>query len=842
MRWLLLWVVPKDRRDDVEGDLEELKARHLERHGRLVASLWMPWHVLATAAAFLLTRVQDAVGGMSRFSLLDLRFAGRLVVREPLLHATSLFALSAAIALATVGYTMIDAATQGRLPLEGGDRFLVIEASDSEGRGRQSAELRALLARDSETLEHVGAVAGGASNLAVPRGAVRSVRHAAMTPSSWRLLDARPLLGRGLQPVDGAVGAPPVAVLRESLWTSLFGDAWNEADRGVQIAGVDHEIVGVVPDDVGFPLGGDLWTALDETGLRGAGAGLAMPTLFAVRRQDRALGDVLAELAVFAPAVGTPGLPPVRLTARRFTEPPGGVGPLGAVLIGCLVLLLLVVSANVAQLILARSTARAEELRMRHVLGASRLRLVLQLSFKVALLGAAAATLGTAVAFALLKQLDAALTERPFWLDLSGRPETALFAALLFVVSTLVCGVVPALRATSATSTRSRSSDRWNAVLSIGQMAVSMALLSGALVLARSYTGLVGGDLELPRDRVLTAQLYHSAPETLPPDGDFLHRVTTALQELPDVEVAAVTSHLPRVDAPLFRLQLEDRVASVPRASVGPGFFEALGARRLAGRVFDRRDFAESAPRVAVVNEPFARRFFAGEAVGRSLREMDAEGRLGDSLEIVGVVPDLGLSAASAEQAAGYYTPLLGEPRFVSLAIRAHGVPLALEEPVRRRLVQLDPLLQVRRLQLLERVADEEISFQAGFAATLTLLGLSVLVLSLCSVYSVMSMAVARRRREIGVRRALGAGPWRVLRTVGSRSARHVLLVALAGLALGSALLQVQDRMLVTRLPVDEVWILPAVLGVFVVSGALAGLGPALRALRLRPTEALRDG
>ncbi|MEM6702807.1 MAG: ABC transporter permease [Acidobacteriota bacterium] len=843
MRRLFLLAVPRDRREDVEGDLEELHGRDRERHGRSVAAVLMVGHLLATTFAFLWTRLLDAFGGMSRWSLVDLRLAGRLAVREPLLHATSLFALASAIALATVGYTMVDAATRGRLPLEGGERFLVVEATDREGAERQSAELRAALARDSSTLEYVGAVAGGASNLALPQGVVRSVRHAAITPTSWRLLGATNVYGRGLQPADGVGGAAPVAVLRENLWKSLFDEPWPRADRQVQIAGVAHEIVGVVPDEVGFPLGGDLWTALDETSLRGAGPGLARPTLFAVRREESSLSEVLTELDVFAPSLSevAPGEPALILTARRFTEPPGGVGPLGTVMIGCLVLLLLVVSANVAQLILARSTARAEELRMRHVLGASRLRLVLQLSLEVALLGACAASLGTAAAFALLRQLDAVLTERPFWLDLSGRPATALFAVALFLVSTIVCGVLPALRATSGARVRKRSSERWHAFLSIGQMAVSMALLSGALVLARSYTGLIGGNLDLPRDRVLTAQLYHSAPETLAGDGEFLLSVTRALEEIPGVEVATVASHLPRVDAPLARVEVDGASASVPRAAVGPGFFEALGTRPLSGRFFDRRDGSAEAARIAIVNEPFARRYFGGQAVGRTLREVDGEGEVGAPLEIVGVVPDLGLSAASSEKAAGYYVPLVGEPRFVSLAVRAAGTPLALEEPVRRRLVELDPLLQVRRVQLLERVADEEIAFQAGFAATLTLLGLSVLVLSLCGVYSVMSMAVSRRQREIGVRRALGAGPWRVLRTVGARSAWHVLLGGLGGLALGSALLQVQDRLLVTRLPVGESWILPAVLCLFVGSGVLAGLGPALAALRLRPTEALRD-
>ncbi|MEM9406333.1 MAG: hypothetical protein AAGA81_09880, partial [Acidobacteriota bacterium] len=158
MRRLFLLAVPRDRREDVEGDLEELHGRDRERHGRSVAAVLMVGHLLATTFAFLWTRLLDAFGGMSRWSLVDLRLAGRLAVREPLLHATSLFALASAIALATVGYTMVDAATRGRLPLDGGVRFLVIAAPAGVGAERQSAELRAALARDSSTLEYVGAV------------------------------------------------------------------------------------------------------------------------------------------------------------------------------------------------------------------------------------------------------------------------------------------------------------------------------------------------------------------------------------------------------------------------------------------------------------------------------------------------------------------------------------------------------------------------------------------------------------------------------------------------------------------------------------------------------------
>ena len=854
-RALLVGVVPGERVEDVLGDFDELSARALEERSALGATWSILKFAVTMALAFCLYRWRERDRSALRFSSLDLRLAGRLMARQPVLHLTSVAALASGIALTSVGTTMLDAALHSELQVTAGARFMIVETTDDEGAPRADGTLRSELAARAQTLEHVGAITGGDVNLELSDGVVESVTAAALTPTSWPLLEAVPLLGRGLVSADGVAGAPLVAVLRESLWRRSFGGRKSVLGEPLEVAGQEHLIVGVVPDAVGFPLGGELWSSLGELDLHWGSRAPAV-TLFGVHDAAADQDGVSIELSALASSLSDlyPGRRPLDLSARSFTSGPQGVGLLGTVLTTVLVLLLLVIAANVANLILARTTARTGELRMRSVLGAPRIRLVGQLSLEVGLLGLVSAIFGLAGGLAILRFIDRQLTGKPFWLDLTGRPETVVFAVLASLLICIVCGVAPALRATSASgnlqSTRATLGvGRWGAALMVLQMSVSVALLSGALVMARSYSGMVGQDLELPRDQILTARIYKPqetiADEEEVPVGAGLHeRVLAALDGVPGVEATGIGAELPRMDAPLQRIVL-DRPQTldfvVPRTSVSPGFLEALDARVLEGRLFGRRDVQAGAAPVAVVNELFARRHLGSRPVGQRFRELAPDGQPGTWHEVIGVVPDLGLSAGSEAMSAGYYVPLTDQPNYFYLVIRSPTSVQQAAGVLRRRLVEADPLIQVRDVKLLEHVAQEEIAFQGAFGATLSMLGFMALALSLCGVYAVVSMAVSQRRREIGIRVALGASRMRVLSSVARRSAIHLACGGILGLLFGTIALRLQDQLLAVRLPVAEAWILPAVLALFAVAGALASLVPAIRALEIHPAEALNS-
>ncbi len=851
---LLAASVPAARRDDVLGDFEELCQRTRRTRRVVPAALRCAGLAVALSLAWLLIRWQERLPARPLLSALDLRLAGRLMRKQPLLTATSALALTVGVALASMGYTMLHATLWSPLPFEGGARYVTLEASDATGPVAISGDLRAQIAAASKTLAHVGAQRVTRANVELESGVVEQAVAGRITPSTWLQFPGSPLLGRGLVEADGLPGAPPVAVVGETFWRRKLAATPDVLGMQLRVAGEPVTVVGVAPADLGLAAAGGVWTALEERGL-GASSGATVVAglrLIGIREPGATLADVNLELGTLAHAIEaeSPSFDQLRFEARRFTAPPRGASAMGTVMVTVLVLLLLVVAANIANLFLARTVARARELAMRTVLGAPRSQLVAQLTLEVAALGICATVLGSLAALAALRQLDAALTERPFWLTFEGGPRTVIFAAAASLLACALCGALPALRATHRSRVQglqpgaqiAAGMDRTSVVLMVVQMSLSIALLSGALVMARSWASSQSTEVELPEGRVATARVFHQnalAEEQL----SLSQRALELARRIPGVEAAGASTHLPRMDAPLVRMETPGgAVANTPRAAVLPGFFESLGARPLAGRSLVETDLEESAAPVAVVNRSFAERHFGRhDVVGERIRELGALGAdPGPWREIVGVVSDLGLSLSAPQYAAGYYVPLPQEPRFFYVSLLSRGEPLLLGAELRRALVQEDPLIQVRDIQLLEDVAREEQTFHAIFAGALSALGLVALLLSLCGIYAMVSMSVTRRTREIGVRVALGATRVRLLRRLTAQSAVYLGAGAILGALLGAAGLTLQQKMLVVRLPVAEAWILPTTLAAFALAGAVASLVPASRALRIEPTEALR--
>ncbi len=810
----------------------------------------------------------------SWMSASELRLGLRWIAKQPVMAATAVLALAAGIGLAATGAAVLEATVFSELPFDGAERFVRLRAYAEPG-GRVDLDLERYhrLVEDADSFELIGAVGARRVNLRHPSGAVEPERAALVTAGAFRAVPGVPVLGRTLTATDGAAGAPPVVLLRESLWRRRFAGDPGVVGAAVEVAGVDRTVVGVLPDGYEFPAGGELWIPLDDQYLGGSAAdpepgprpGLEV---FAVLRAGVSREVAQAEIdALVEPAAGGGAAEPeVRVRVVPYTEPPEGWNLMITTLVGVLVLVLLVIAANVANLISARTAARTSELAVRTALGASRARLIGQLTAETALLGALAAALGLAGSSAALSWLDANLgAEMPFWIDFTPGGATAATVVALALLATLVAGVLPALAATRrdpagrlrAATAGGGGVGRLGTAMVVVEMALSVALLSGALVMARGFALSTGDGLELPRGEVLTARINEPTPGEPPPRLEILR----AMAALPGVAAAGAASHLPRVDPPVRRAELAPEPgegadarageAAAPMAYADPGYFATLGAEALAGRLFRETDLAPGAPPVAVVNQPFIDRFLGGRnPLGRRLRLADPGGEEGEAAgpepwrEIVGVVPDLGLSVADPSMAAGWYAPL--DDRVAAsrggwyLAVRTAGDPLALAGPLRRALADLDPELDVYRLVPLERVGWEDRAFMTGFGTALSGLGAMALLLSLAGIYAMLSYAVTRRTREIGVRVALGATGAQVLRSVVGGTGLRLAAGAALGAVLALALIRAK-AMLVTRLPGGEPWILPAVLGLLLAAGLAASWVPARRALAIRPSDALRS-
>lgn len=835
-RRLLGRIVPEARREDVIGDLDEAHAARTGRDGP--ASAWVRTSLEALDVAWVFLRLRLRLrlreATVPMVSWPEVRLALRLARRSPLLSVTATLALATGIGVAVTGYTMVDTLVWGTLPWEGGDRFVMVGArSRPENAPVDLGRERLLLLREAtDVFREVGVIRSTRVNLRHAPGEVESVRGAYVSPSLFRAVPVVPQVGRTLTTGDVAAGSGRVAVLRESLWLRRYGGDASVVGRPIEIGGEPHVVVGVLPDSVRFSTA-ELWIPLPDPGpgeaVGGRVFGLLVP----------GLTPQAAEARIAPLGTRTGGDGEVGISVRHLTDEivHGPVEALMLALVAVLVLVLVVIAANVAHLFYARAVARGAEMSVRTALGASRARLVGQLGAEVLVLGGVAAVVGVAAAGAVTGRMGSVMEGMP-WLDFTMDGTKAAFGVGVTLLAVLVAGVWPALRATREAPAvgmrvgRSVAGDgmgRAGSVMIVAEVALSVALLGTALVVARGFAAYAEPRVTLPRGEVVASWVGPMEPARA-------RAFIDALESVPGVAVAAAATHLPRQEPETVPVRLEDGdpdalPAGARRVAILPGFFEVMGARATAGRLLGDGDIAPGAAPVVVVNEPFVEVFLGGRnAVGRRLVVGDR------AMEIVGVVPDLGMSLGDPRAAAGLYVPL-GDEAF-QFVVRAPA-PWALEGRLRAALATVDPSLAPGGFTLLERAAEENVAFLRGMSLALLGVGGVALLLSLVGTYALLSWAVTRRTREIGIRVALGARPGLILRGILGGAALRLGAGAVLGTAFGQILLAGRD-LFTFRLPDPGPLPFVAVVALLLVAGGTAAWIPCLRALRVRPMEALR--
>jgi len=780
-------------------------------------------------------------------SLGEVRLALRLIVKQPILSGTVILALATGICLATMGFTVRDEVVNSTLPYQAGDRFIRINLVNRESRRLDPAvEVYHAIRDRATTLQHVGAAAGRPFTVTHDSGDVESIIGASITPRSMTWVEAAPVIGRTLIEADGEPGAEAVVVIRDSLWRRRFGGDAGILGRSMVIGAQPYTIVGVMPDTFQFHNSGELWMPLDEATLGGSAR-----RVFAVLRPGETYQTVSAELDQIrrdATRSGTPA--EERVLVRSFTGEGDEAGVAMSAIVFVLVMVLMVVASNVATLIFARTWSRAPELVVRTAVGAPRTRVVGQLFVEVLLLASIAASIGVAGAYAALRYLRHAFEGIPFWVTLEPNPRVIVFVVLLTVLVSVVSGLLPALRVTRHDLRNTLQTGRGfafggfgrvGAVLLVVEIALSIALLNGAVTMARAFTSFVEDIPALPKDRVLTAQLGRIRA------AEHRDKVVAAARTLPGVVAAGAGEHLPRLYPPprmtaVEPLPGEPVMASQPAPghAVGEGFLEAIGGRPVMGRIFTSIDFIEGAAPVVVVNEPFVAKFLGGRnPIGRRLRIDD---RRPDAAappwrEIIGVVPDLGLSVGDPALTAGFYIPVRNEMLWF-LAVRTSVDPMTLVAPLRTALARVDPDLQLQEVRTIEEAGYEERVFLSAVATALTAMGGMALMLSIVGIYALLSFMVTRRTREIGIRIALGARDWQVLRSITGGATIYLLIGGLLGSALGILFAQARAVILVS-IPAPGVRMPATIFLTLAIAGLTACWLPARRALNIRPSEAL---
>ena len=521
-------------------------------------------------------------------------------------------------------------------------------------------------------------------------------------------------------------------------------------------------------------------------------------------------------------------------------------------LVAVLVLALLVVASNIASLVFARTWSRSSELAVRTAIGAGRSRVVGQLFAEVAILCAIASVMGLALARVSFRFLVDMMTDVPFWMTFEPTLRTMAFVVALSFVISVVSGLLPALQVTRANLIGALHAQGRGVTpsgfASVGrvlviEVALSVALLNGALVMARAYASYMDDIPALPKGQVLTARLSGEQSK------DVRDRVLAAIRALPGVVSAGAASHLPRqqpIAAPIEIESIDGRspslVGRAPALTVSEGFLETIGGRPLTGRVFTANDYLAGAAAVVVVNQPFVDSWFGGGSpLGRRIKLLSADSNEpAPWREIIGVVPDLGFSPGDRTNAEGMYVPLPDQTPGLVVAIRSAGNPATTAGPLRKIVAEIDSKIDVRGIRLLEDAGREQTSFLTGITSAMTALGMMALLMSVVSIYALLSFMVTRRTREIGIRVALGARRSQVLTTVAGSTFALMGLGAAIGTPIGVYLAGFQSVILV-NMPDAGVMTPSIVIGTLAASSIAAAWLPTRRALGIRPAEALNS-
>ncbi|MBA2572790.1 MAG: ABC transporter permease [Gemmatimonadetes bacterium] len=897
MRWTKRWrkrLRTLLRNDAVERELDEELAFHLAMEIQKNHQAGMSPEEARRQAAIRFgglekhkEEVRDArvLGWVPGLSL-DFKLGLRMMVKHPGLTVVGGLGMAVAIALGASAFSVLNTMIDPALPLDEGDRIVAIQnLNTTTGQDAQPTHLHDLLSWREElrAVEQFGAYRTVDRNLITGDGSPEPLRIAEMTASGFRVARVPPLLGRYLVDEDERPGAPPVVVIGHDVWKNRFASRPDIVGHTLQLGAARHTVVGVMPPGFAFPVNNRLWTPL-RLNPPDYPQGQAPPIeVFGRLAPGATLEQAQAQLATIgqrAAAAHPETHQHIRARilpyARSFIDAPelAWVFYLVQLLVS---MVLVVIAVNVAILVYARTATRMGEIAVRLSLGASRARIVAQLFAEAFVLAAAAAVVGLVAARFALQQVNALVSRTggeqiPFWWNMGLSPSTVLYVVGLAVLAAVIVGVVPALKVTGhrvqsslrqlGGGTGMQMGRTWT-VLIVAQVAVAVAVLPIPVALMMKEFVVPGGSaLAVPAEEIVTARIAMDweAParanvdaqrlQALARFGDRHAELVRRVEMERGVRAVSFASSSPGME-PADSIEVAGTGVSTELArhrvghlEVDPGLFDVLGARMLSGRPFQPGDLARPATAV-IVNRSFVQSVLdGGNALGRRLRYRGAEEGVGPGsvepggwYEIVGVVTDLRTdgSEPTADAAAIYHPTAPGGLGRTTLFAHVQGVaPEVFAGRLRAIAAALDPTMRVTDVQALA-----DLQFERHLDRMLTLaLGaimLIVLCLSAAGIHSLMSLVVVQRRKEIGIRTALGARPRQVLRTVFARSLRQLGLGVGIGALVGGALIPA-----ITTTTSRAAGLLVIVAALMLTVGLLAALGPARRGLRIQPMEVLR--
>ena len=805
----------------------------------------------------------------------DLKYAFRGLRRSPGFACAAIVTLALGIAANGTVFTLANGVLLRDLPFDAPDRIVALGVRHVGNTQITEDGLSYLELRDwqtgARTFEGIGGYDEQTMNVSDEEHAAERFSGAFVSSNSFDLIGQRPILGRALRLDDERDGAAPVVVLGWKIWQTRYQASPDVIGRTIRVNSVPSTVVGVMPEGFGFPVISEIWQPLaaleletktdrQARSLSGFGRIREGVTL------DQAHADlqaVISSLASVHPE--TNGNISPRVDAFR-SGIGGPIVPLVAALTGAVAFVLLIACANVANLLLARAASRSHEVSVRMSIGASRWRIVRQLLIESLVLAACAGALGLALSAAAIQVfwLFAAETHPPYWMKFSIDWRVFSYLATICLGTAVLFGLVPALytartnvvAAVTRGVTAGRRGRRWSAALVVGQLALTLVLLSGAGGMVRNLLALSVSDPGVDTTSLARLRLDLPSPAYGAPEQRlaFYRRLDERLATMPGLR-ASIASVTPAGGGALRQLLFDGRPD--PEAGVRPiatmvmigdRYFDTIARPLIRGRLFAAGD-GEEGRGAAIVNERFVAMHFSDRnAIGQRIRlaipgrPAPGPGSATDWMTIVGVVPNVQQRPNDRGFDPVVYVPLAANPAAaVNILVRGSSPLGLMSSQVHEQLRAVDPDIPVFDV----RTIDDLLSYQRWperiFGSMFAIFAAVALTVATIGLYAVTAYAVSERTREIGLRIALGAGARHVWWLATRRASIQVAIALLLGLAGSVVVLRVVPRQ-ITHADGDSSGTIAVVTLLLVLTAFVACLIPARRALAVDPVQTLKEG
>jgi predicted permease len=795
----------------------------------------------------------------------DFRYALRTMFRQPGLTATILLTLALGIGANTAVFSVVHAVLLRPLPYSEPERLVMVwEQRPRENRdkgpvspadfldwARMSTSFTAMAAHTTNTVDLTGV------------GEPVQLLAARVSAAFFDVLDVRAMLGRTFARGEDVSGQHRVVVLGHALWQQRFGADRNVVGRSITLDGVPYEIIGVLSREFEFPgERPEIWAPLFLQGTpQPPGRANHFLSVYARLKPDVSIDMARAELNQIGSTLAreypleNEGHGPNVVPLREEIVGPARGGLL--VVMSAVAFLLLIACTNVTNLLLARSVGRRREMAIRSAVGAARSRLLRQALTESLLLSVMGGAMGLVVASWTVQLLVA---ETPPLLSGAGLDRARLdvpvllFTTLLCVVTGLVAGVLPAwqasreepvdpLREGGRSPAALRRSVRFSLIAT--EVALSVLMLVGAGLMLRSFIRVLSQPPGIEIANRLTVNL--TLPRSRYPDADARRRARVSLDQrlnsIPGVIAAGANNNLPLtgsdsrqgVTVEGFERSESDPPTRAHLRIVTPRYFEAAGIVLRSGRLFSPTDDAR-APMVVVINDTMARRYFAGQSpIGKRVRFFEDPWR-----EVIGVVRDVKHWGLDREVNPELYMPYDQQPSAtLTYVLHTASSPESVVAAVEAQVKAFDRDLPLGAVRTFEDVASKSVATHRWSALLLGMFAILGVVLAGAGIYGVMAHLVSMRTGEIGIRMTLGAHPVRVLRQVLSEALTQAAVGLAIGLVAAYAGMRTIQSLLFEIKAADPIAFVAATAVVLIVA-CLAGIVPAVRAMRVDPVRALR--